>query len=310
MAEATRSKRPGTGTTYLLLSLAALFWAGSVLVGRAVAGEVPPLALNFWRWTLAFVCIAPFGVPALWAGRDMVVRHWRLLTMLAVFNMTAFGSLLFIALQKTAAVNGSLLIGSMPVNIVLVSLVILGIRVTARQSAGVALGFAGIVTIIGRGDPRVLTGLDFNIGDLVLWLGVLAYAVYTIYLPRARKVLELIPLMTVLFAIGSLTCLPLYLWESLVLGWVLPVDWTAAWSIGFMAIFPSLLAQVFWASAVAKVGANTAGYFIYLSPVFGTIGAIVLLGEAFAWFHAAGIALIFAGIYLATRGADGEGAAA
>ena len=301
--------RPGTGTTYLMLCLAALFWAGSVIVGRAVAGEVPPLALNFWRWTLAFACIAPFGLPALWAGRAIVRRHWRLLTMLAVFNMTAFGSLLFIAMQQTVAVNGSLLIGSMPINIVVVSLVVLGIRITARQTVGVALGFAGIVAIIGRGDPRVLAGLDFNTGDLVLWLGVLAYAVYTIYLPRAHKALELTPMMTVLFAIGSLTCLPLYLWESLVEGWHLPLDWTAAWSIGYMAIFPSLLAQVSWASAVAKVGANTAGYFIYLSPVFGTIGAIVLLGEAFAWFHAAGIALIFGGIFLATRGAAAEGAA-
>ncbi len=190
----------------------------------------------------------------------------------------------------------------MPINIVLVSLVILGIRITARQTVGVVIGFAGIVAIVSHGDPRVLTELSINTGDLLLWLAVLAYAVYTIYLPRAQKVLELIPLMTVLFAVGSLTCLPLYLWETLVVGWALPLNWAAAWSIGYMGLFPSLLAQLFWASAVSRVGANTAGYFIYLSPVFGTIGAIVLLGEAFAWFHALGIALIFTGIYLAARG--------
>ncbi len=302
MTEATRATGPGVGTTYLLLSLAALFWAGSVITGRAVAGEVPPLALNFWRWTLAFVCIAPFGLPALWEARRVVVRHWRLLTMLAVFNAAVFGSLIFIAMQKTVAINGSLLIGSMPINIVLVSLVILGIRITARQTVGVVIGFAGIVAIVSHGDPRVLAELTVNTGDLLLWLAVLAYAVYTIYLPRAQKALELIPLMTVLFAVGSLICLPLYLWESLVEGWALPLNWAAAWSIGYMGLFPSLLAQLFWASAVSRVGANTAGYFIYLSPVFGTIAAIVLLGEAFAWFHALGIALIFTGIYLAARG--------
>ncbi len=291
--------RPSTNTTYLMLSLAALFWAGTVIVGRAVAGEVPPLALNFWRWLLAFVCIAPFGLPGLWAARAAVRRHWRLLTMLALFNAAAFGSLIFIALNDTVAINGALLLGSMPINIVLVSLIVLGIRITSRQTTGVALGFLGIVTIVSRGDPRALADLGVNAGDLILWLAILAYAVYTIYLPRAQKALELIPLMTALFAIGSLTCLPLYLWESLVQGRVLTFGWTAAWSIGYMGLFPSLLAQVFWASAVGRVGANTAGYFIYLSPVFGTIGAIVLLGEAFAWFHAAGIVLIAAGIYLA-----------
>ena len=293
--------KPGSAMTYSLLAFAALCWAGSVIVGRAVAGEVPPLALNFWRWVLAFVCIAPFGLPGLWAARDVVRRHWRLLTMLALLNSAAFGSLLFIALSLTEAVNGSLLIGSMPINIVLVSLVILGIRITGRQTLGVLLGFAGIVAIVCRGDPRVLAALDGNTGDLILWLGVLAYAVYTIYLPKVQQALGLIPMMTALFAIGAVACLPLYLWESLVQGWRVTPDWTAAWSIGFMGIFPSLLAQVFWASSVAKVGANTAGYFIYLSPVFGTAGAIVLLGEQFAWYHALGIALIFAGIALATR---------
>jgi len=295
--------RGGNGAIYALLCLSALFWAGSVIVGRAVADEIPPMALNFWRWVLAFLCIAPFGLPALWKARDAFRQNWRLLTMLAVFNSAAFGSLLFLALQRTVAINGSLLIGSMPINIVLVSLVILRIRITTLQTIGVVLGFAGIVTIVCQGNPDIIAELAFNIGDLILWLGVLAYAVYSIYLPAARRALDLIPLMTALFALGSLTCLPLYLWESTIQGVTLPLNWTAAWSIGFMGIFPSLLAQVFWASAVPRVGANTAGYFIYLAPVFGTIAAIVLLGERFAWFHAAGIALIFAGIFLATRGA-------
>jgi drug/metabolite transporter (DMT)-like permease len=295
--------RRSPATAYVLLTLTALFWAGSVITGRAVAEEVPPFALNFWRWLIAFALAAPFGVRGAWDNRAIVARHWRLLTMMAVFNMTAFGSLLFIAMRTTEAINGSLLIGSMPINIVLVSLVVLGIRITRRQVLGVALGFAGIAAIVCRGDPMVLVGLSFGAGDLLLWLGVIFYAMYSIHLPRVPDELELMPMMTVLFAIGCLACLPLYLWESLVQGSGMPASWTAAWSIGFMGIFPSLLAQVFWASAVARVGANTAGYFIYLAPVFGTVAAIVLLGETFAWFHALGIALIFAGIFLATRGA-------
>ena len=99
---------------YLLLTLTALFWAGSVITGRAVADEVPPFALNFWRWLIALALTAPFGLRGVWDNRAIVRRHWRLLTMLAMFNMTAFGSLLFLALQRTEAINGSLLIGSMP----------------------------------------------------------------------------------------------------------------------------------------------------------------------------------------------------
>ncbi len=295
-------------SAYFLLTLTAMFWAGSVIAGRALAGEVPPFSLNFWRWFIAFALAAPFGLRGAWDNRAIVGRHWRLLTMLAVFNMTAFGSLLFLALERTEAINGSLLIGSKPINIVLVSLIVLRVRITPRQSIGVALGFAGIATIVCRGDLAVLVGLDLGIGDLVLWLGVIFYALYSIFLPRVPDELELMPMMTVLFAIGCLTSLPLYLWETQAQGWPAPFGLHAMLGIGFLGIFPSLLAQVFWASAVARVGANTAGYFIYLAPVFGTVAAIVLLGEQFVWFHALGIALIFAGIFLATRGPAGGAA--
>jgi drug/metabolite transporter (DMT)-like permease len=80
----------------------------------------------------------------------------------------------------------------------------------------------------------------------------------------------------------------------------MPVNLTAALAVGFVALFPSVVAQLFWAEAVGRVGATVAGYFIYLTPVFGAAMAIAFLSETPAWFHAAGIALIFAGIYLAT----------
>ncbi len=288
-------------TAYVLLTLCALFWAGSVIAGRAVAGEVPPMALNFWRWTLAFVIAAPIGLPAAWRARAMVRAHWRLLTVLALANMTVFGALLFVALQFTGAVNGSLLLGTMPINIILVSWLVTKTAISTRAAIGVVLGFSGLVMIVARGEAAAIAGLDVNIADLAIWLAILSYAVYSVLLPRASARFELMPLMTIMFLIGALTCMPLYLWESFVQGRTVPLNMAAVWSIGFLGIFPSLLAQIFWTAAVSRVGANTAGYFIYLSPVFGTVIAIGFLGEAFAWFHAAGIALIFAGVFIATR---------
>lgn len=295
-------------TAYFLLTLCALFWAGSVIAGRAVAGEVPPMALNFWRWVLAFLIAAPIGLPAAWRARAMVRAHWRLLTVLALANMTVFGALIFAALQFTGAVNGSLLLGTMPINIILVSWLVTKTPISSRAWIGVALAFAGLAAIVARGDVAVIAGLEVNPGDLVIWLAILSYAVYSVLLPRASAKFELMPLMTIMFLIGALTCMPLYLWESLVQGRTVPLNMAAVWSIGFLGIFPSLLAQIFWTVAVGRVGANTAGYFIYLSPVFGTLVAIGFLGEAFAWFHAAGIALIFIGVYIATQktGANSE----
>ena len=247
---------------YLLLALTALMWSSTVIIGRFLAGEVPPLALNFWRWMVALIAIAPFATRALWQSRATIVRHWRLLFMLAIFNMTAFGSLMFVGLEDTGAVNGSLMLGSMPINIVLVSLIVLRTPITTRQALGVIMGFAGLVSIVVRGDFAVLAGLAFNIGDLLFWLAILLYAFYSIYLSRAPRELDLAPFMMILFAIGSLTCLPLYLWESLVQERVVPLSFSAAWAIVYLGLFPSLIAQIFWVLSVRKVGANTAGYII------------------------------------------------
>ena len=286
---------------YLLLTLCAVFWAGTVISGRAVAGEVPPLALNFWRWTLAFVVAAPIGLPAMWRQRDIIFAHWKILTLLALLNMTLFGSLIFVALQYTGAVNGSRLLGAMPINIVLVSWLVMRERITARAALGVILGFVGLVFIVGRGDASVIAGLGFNIGDLLIWLGILFYALYSVWLPRVPKSLDLMALMTTLFLIGAVVGLPLYVWETLAQGRPVPLTIEAAWSIAYLGIFPSLLAQIFWTVAVRRVGANSAGYFIYLSPVFGTLMAMAILGESFAWYHAVGTVLVFTGIFIATQ---------
>ncbi|NBP73234.1 MAG: EamA family transporter, partial [Alphaproteobacteria bacterium] len=154
---------------------------------------------------------------------------------------------------------------------------------------------------VTRGDLNVLLGLTFNIGDIILLLATMSYSVYAVFLRRAPPELSSSALMAGMFGFASLYMLPLWLIEFYVFERPVPVNLTAAWSIGFMTLGPSVLAQIFWAYSVSKIGPGTAGYFIYLAPVFGVLLATSLLGEAFYTFHAAGIVLIFTGIWLATR---------
>ena len=293
--------RAANSTAYVLLTLTALFWAGTIIVGRVVADTVPPLSLNFWRWVVALVVIAPFGARGLVAHWPDIARHWRLLVVLGILNMTGFGSFLFLGLKHTEAINGSLLLGTMPVNIVVVAWLITRERITPVQGIGIVVGFLGLLTIVARADVSVLLGLTFNLGDPVIWLSILFYAFYSVYLPRAPQTLPLASLMTVLCAVGVATCLPFYLWETWGEDLATTPSWDALWAVVYLGVFSSLLAQIFWVAGIARVGPSTAGYFIYLAPVFGTIMAIVLLGETFRWFHAVGIALVFAGVFLATR---------
>jgi drug/metabolite transporter (DMT)-like permease len=290
----------GAGLAYLMLTLVAAFWAGNTIVGRAVTGTVPPLGLSFWRWAVALVILAPVGVPRVWAARAIIMAHWRILSLLSFLGIACFSTLVFVGLNRTSAVNGALLQGTMTINIVLVSAVLLGRLITPRQGIGVGLGFIGMALIVTGGDIGALSSFSLNGGDLMIWLAVALYAVYSVLLRRSPEGLDVIALMTVMMAVGGLMILPFYLWETVVAGRAMQTDWTTLWSVLYVALFPSVLAQIFWVAAVARVGATTAGYFIYLTPVFGTLMAVALLGEALGWYHIAGITLIFAGIYIAT----------
>ena len=286
---------------YVLLTFCALFWAGSSVVGRHVAGEVPPMALNFWRWLFAFLVVLTWTWKELYAQRVLIRRKWKYISFLALSSAIGFGALHYVALQYTTAINGSLFQGLMSICILISALLILGDRFGGRESIGVVLGFAGVAFIVTRGDLDVLLALTVNIGDVLLLLATMSYSVYAVFLRRAPPGLSSSALMAGMFGFAALYMLPLWLIELYVFDRPVTVNATAVWSIGFMTIGPSVLAQIFWAYSVSKVGPGRAGYFIYLAPVFGVTLAVSLLGEQFRWFHAAGIALIFTGIWLATR---------
>ncbi len=289
----------GRVVAYCALTVTAASFAGNTIVGRAVIDELPPMGLAFWRAFGAFLIVAPFGAAGVWRSRREIVAAWKLLFVLGVLGMTAFSVFVFTGLHHTEAINATLIQGTLPLNIVVASLVVLGQAISPRQGLGLVVGGIGFAAIVLRGEIENLAGFVFNPGDALIWAGVFCYALFSILLPRRPAALGLTAFITVFFFMASVTTLPFHLWE-IARGEAMPLSWTALWAAGFIALFSSLLALYLWTTAVERVGARTAGYFIYLTPAFGAAAAVVLLGEDAGWFHLAGIALIFAGIWLAT----------
>ena len=55
--------------------VASAIFAGSSVAGRAAAGNVPPMALSFWRWSIAFLVLAAIAWRPLWRGRAIIARN-------------------------------------------------------------------------------------------------------------------------------------------------------------------------------------------------------------------------------------------
>ena len=289
---------------YLILPLAPLFWSGNFILGRAVRASLPPIGLAFWRWFVASVIISGLALPHLKKDWSVIRLHWKIVLFLSTLGIAGFNTLVYSGLQFTSAINGVLMQSALPVFIVMQSFFFFHERIHAVQGLGIFVSLCGAVIIITQGDVKVLTGLSFNVGDLLILVAVICYAAYSAFL-RKRPQLHPFSFLAVTFFTGTAVLLPLYLWEHCTRQ-TMPLTSVTLFSVAYVAIFPSILAYLCFNRGVELLGANRAGLFIHLMPVFGSIMAIAFLGERFKLFHALGIILILFGILLATRRFPGK----
>lgn len=284
---------------YLLLTLAVLFWSGNFVLGRAVRADVPPVGLAFWRWLGGSIVVWGFAWPHLKRDWPVIVQYRRIILLLSLLGVAIFNTLVYTGLQFTPAINGLLMQSTMPVVIVAMSFLVFRETITLVQGLGVVLSLGGALTIISQGDPRILFALSLNPGDVLILTAVVCYAAYSVLL-RKRPLLHPLSFLAITFIAGALMLLPFYIWENLA-GRVMTLDGVTLLAVGYVAVFPSTLSYLCYNRGVELVGANRAGLFIHLMPVFGSIMAIAFLDERFKLFHVIGIGLILAGIMLATQ---------
>lgn len=286
----------------LLLALASLFWAGNFVMGRAVRGEVPPVALAFWRWVAAAAVLLPLTWREIASRFGAIRRHAVLLAVLGVFGVGTFNTLSYIALTGTEAINAMLVVSLTPLAIFVAAFLIDGERPDFRRLAALAVSLTGVVTIAARGDPAALVALRLNPADGIVLLAVLGWGAYSVLLRRVPPgALSPLALLSVTVLFGLALLLPSWLAEIALTGAVPHADLPTALAVLYAALAASIGAYLFWNAGVALIGPAAAGPFLHLQPVFGTVLAMLLLGEVPEAFHGAGFALVLAGVLLAGR---------
>lgn len=288
-------------TPWLLLSLAPLFWAGNFVIGRAILQVQPPVALSFWRWVLALI-------PVLLLTRGRV--DWRheikvlcsgygIVVLLGILSFAVFNTFTYIGLQTTTSINALLMQSAMPLLILLACYLFFAEAPSRAQMLGVVLSLGGVLFIATRGHPASIASLSVNRGDIWVLLAVTAYAAYSALL-RKRPPLHPLAFLAAVFAVGAVTLLPFYIAEHIMGRQMQPTPELGA-AMAYLVIFPSFLSALFFNRGVELAGAARAGLFIHLLPVFGSMLAVIFLGERFESFHLIGTGLIAGGLLIAAR---------
>jgi drug/metabolite transporter (DMT)-like permease len=285
---------------YLLLALASLCWSGNHLMGRAIAGHVPPLAITTLRWLLAAAVLFPFIRAQLARDWPAIRRYFGVLVYLALIGGAVFGALQFVGLQLTTALNVSVMNSLGPVFIAAASAVMFGDRLTRGQFIGIFVSLIGVLAIITKLDPGVLTHLAFNLGDILVLINMVLWAVYSASL-RWRPPIHPVSFMFMFCLISGVAMLPAFAWEYST-GFTLQPTVLTFSAIAFVTIFSTIVAFASWTRGVELIGPNRAGVFLHLIPIFSALLTGAVLGEPLMGYHVVGFALILTGVWCAARG--------
>ncbi|AWN35463.1 DMT family transporter [Methylobacterium radiodurans] len=276
-----------------------LVWAGNAVAARWAPGQVSPQALTTLRWFFPCVILAAIARRHVMADRETLRRHWGRILAMGAIGYTVYASLFYAAGAYTGAVNIALLQGAIPVLVLILNFLAYRQPVSWGQGLGVGITLVGTGVAASHGDLDILRTLAFNRGDVLMLVACLLYAGYTVALATRPKVSAL-AFFAALAGAAFVTSLPPLAaeWAAGRLLWPTAAGWAI---VTYVALGPSLAAQLTFLTAVEMIGPNRAGLFVNLVPIFGAGLAVLILGEPFDGADALALALVLGGIACAER---------
>ena len=286
---------------YLLLILTTIFWSGNFIVGKAASiYEIPPFSLNFYRWFFAGLILMPFTIKELINKKNYIFSNLGFFVILGITSITIFNSIVYYSLYYTQVISGVLMISTIPVWIIFISSMLNIEKTNIFQIIGVALSLTGVIFIITKADINLIKNLDFNKGDLTMVIAMFSWALYSSLLKKKKYEISQITLLQVVIITGLIFLIPIYFIE-MSMGNLIKLGKPFYLTLTYVVLFPGLASFFFWIKGIGIIGANRAGAFLHLMPIFGAIIAMIIFYEKFMFYHFLGAVFIIAGITLSNK---------
>lgn len=269
------------------------------MVGRLVRNDIPPVTLTMTRWLVALACILPFSYRYMKQDFAKYLTVLPRIIAISLSGLAAFSLLVYFGLHHTSGTNALLLNSCAPALIMLFAAIFYGQKLHIRQILGLCISFAGVLTIIFKGDIAGLWSMSFASGDLLIFGAMCSFAFYTLWLKKIPADIHRLGLLGVQVIVTLIATFPLWIWEMTT---AVHVEWTRTtlMAVAFLGIFPSFLAYLLFGRCVTLLGPARAGLCIHLIPVFGVTLSVCFLGEAIHAYQLAGILAILSGLAIAS----------
>ncbi len=285
----------------IFLFFASLFWAGNFIVGKAASiNDVPPISLNFYRWSIAFLILLPLTYKELYQKKNYILNNLGIFSILGITAVSIFNSALFYSLQFTQVITGVLMISTVPVMIIFISAILRIEKTNFFQLLGVVLSLTGVLFIITKFNFNVLLNLDFNKGDLSALFAMFSWSLYSTLLKKRKYEISQISLLQVVIGFGVIYLFPFFLIDTN-MGNIVNFNVPFFLILFYVILFPGITSFFFWIKGVSLIGANRAGIYLHLMPILATILAMLIYKEQIMFYHYIGAIFIISGIIFSNK---------
>ena len=286
---------------YLALFIAHTIWGINFVVAKVTLQEFPTYSLAFLRFAIAFILLAPFFIAQTKRVKikkvDLPKLIWIGLFMVT-FNITFF----FTGIQKTTAIDASVLTLTIPMLSVLFGWWFLKEHIYTINLAGIALGLLGAVVIVGA--PKFLTGTystDSLIGNILIVFASISWVAGGTISRKILKTYSSLEVTGIVFLVGVITFLLPAVSEYLKdPTWPSRISTLGFLGLTYMALLSSISAYFLFEWGLSRTSIVAADLFQYWEPFMATFVAVLVLGEEITIPFIIGAILITGGVYMGT----------
>lgn len=289
----TQTRRP-LGMLLGVMLTQQTFGALTFPVARAGLAHIEPYTFAFYRFVLAAIVLLAIVRLRRYVNpvekRDYL-RIVGLGALIILLNQTAY----LVGQSMTAAGHGALLFATTPIWIFLLAMIHLRERPSGRRALGIALALGGVLLIMSTGMETF--GRDSILGDIIIWVAVLAWAYYSILgKPLAGKY-GATRVTAYALASGAALYFPFGLYRAVQFDYaaVPPSAWL---TVVYVGLGTSIVSYVLWYWLLKQMEASRVAVFHNVQPLIAIALAHIFLDEPLGATFLLGAAIVLVGVII------------
>lgn len=281
---------------YAFPLLAVIFWAANTVVNKMTVGVIFPAEIGFYRWVFAGALFTPFILRAVIRNWSNISPHLLKIFVLGVLGMAIYQSLAYFAAPKTSATHMGIILSLMPMMSLSMAIIALGQRLTMGAIVGAIFSFVGVLFVVSHGDLRNLAQQGVNMGDAMMLVATIAYALYSTLLKYWQMEIPALQLLYLQMLVAIIVLFPLFVFSEKT-----GLNSSNLPLVLFACVFASIAAPLAWMHGVRLLGPSRTSVFFNLMPILTVIIAALVLSEQLELYHALGGGLTLFGVLVSER---------